>query len=528
MATNKIVNPDTIKRWDERVKRLMCMDFMLEDSPADKEARIERARKSYTYFVNTYFQHLITDPETGLRTDSAKFQIDAANFLKKNRNTQAVFEWARGHAKSTHVSLLIPLWLKIQKEKQLNVMLLVSKSEDMADRLLSDLQAELEYNTLFTRDFGKQIKEGSWSDGEFKTEDGCLFISLGRGQSPRGIKDRGRRPDYIVIDDIDDDELVRNPRRVSEAFEWCLTALLGAMDMGRGRFVLVGNRIGKDSILVRFAERPGVYHTVVNAIDKNGNPSWHEKYTIQEIAKLRQFMGERRFQKEYMNNPINEGAVFLKKHIRYGKMLPLKEYKQLICYTDPSFKNSTTNDFKATMLVGKTKTGEYHIIKAFADQTSVSNMVQWNYDIEKFVNGRVPVMYYMESNFIQDLMLDEFKKVGDSCGHHIPIRGDARKKNDKFSRIEALQPLFERGLIILNEDEAMSPGMQQLVEQLLMFEKGSKAHDDAPDAVEGAIYLLNKRSMASTATYRVGKRPSRRYKYKKRIVCFYNTMNLIR
>lgn len=74
-----------------------------------------------------------------------------------------------------------------------------------------------------------------------------------------------------------------------------------------------------------------------------------------------------------------------------------------------------------------------------------------------------------------------------------------------------MQPLFERGLVILNEDEAKAPGMLQLIDQLLMFEKGSKAHDDAPDALEGAIFMLNKRSMCSTAKYRIGRRPSRKY-----------------
>ena len=192
-------------------------------------------------------------------------------------------------------------------------------------------------------------------------------------------------------------------------------------------------------------------------------------------------------------------------------MLPLKEYRSLICYTDPSFKASTQNDFKASMLVGKTKEGQYHLLKAYADQTSVSAMVAWHYDIDHYIAGRVPVLYYMESNFIQDLMLDEFKKVGDTVGHQIPIRGDGRKKPDKFSRIEAMQPLFERGLVIFNEKEKDSPGMRQLVEQLLMFEKGSRVHDDAPDALEGAVFLLNQRSMACAGTYRIGRRPSRRY-----------------
>src|SRR5574343_377321 len=497
MANTKI-NKELWNRWVDRVQWINSKDFTFPESEQSKTLRIERAQKDYAFFVETYFPHLATKK-------CGKFHLDAAQRLIKNNDIRALFEWARGHAKSSHLSLLIPLWLKIQNPRKLSVMVLVSKSEDMAIRLLSDLQAELQYNRAFINDFGVQVKTGSWTEGEFRTSDGCLFVAVGRGQSPRGLKDRGKRPDYIVIDDIDDDELVRNPRRVGDALEWVLTALAGTMAMGRGRFVMVGNRIGKDSILSRFAERPGIQHTVINALNKNGLPSWPENYTSEEIRKIREFIGERRFQKEYMNNPINEGAVFLRKHIRYGKMLDLKHYRTLISYTDPSFKNSSTSDYKATILVGKTNNGEFHILKAFADQTSVTNMVGWHYTIMDFVAGRVPVLYYMEANFMQDLLLDEFKTVGNITGSHIPIRGDHRAKPDKFARIEAMSPLFERGLILLNEQEKDSHGMMVLVDQLLMFEKGSKTNDDAPDALEGAVWILSKRTRTSDAVYKFGK-----------------------
>ena len=269
MAKNRITK-EKWKQWEERKKLILSADFRLAGTGEAREERVSRARKDYQFFVETYFPHLCTDKETGEIIRSGKFQMDAAKYLKAHRHARAVFEWARGHAKSTHVSLLIPLWLMIQEVKTIHTMVLVSKSEDSADRLLSDLQCELEYNALLRSDFGIEIDEGSWSTGEFKTKDGMFFISIGRGQSPRGIKYRSQRPDYIVIDDIDDDELVRNPDRVGQAFDWCLTALLGAMDMGRGRFVLVGNRISKDSILSRFAERPDTHHTVVNALDASG------------------------------------------------------------------------------------------------------------------------------------------------------------------------------------------------------------------------------------------------------------------
>lgn len=501
---NNRVNKELLKNWQERIEWIQSYQFSNSDTPSEKRARIERARKDYQFFVTTYFRHL-TKKRCG------KFQLDAAKYLKKHKQCRALFEWARGHAKSSHLSLMIPLWLKIQQPRMMNVMVLVSKSQDMATRLLSDLQAELQYNTMLIHDFGEQVQNGSWESGEFRTVDGCLFIALGRGQSPRGIKDRGKRPDYIVIDDIDDDELINNPRRVSAVLDWMLTALAGTMEMGRGRFVVVGNRIGKDSVLSRFAETPNLHHVIVNAINPSGQPSWPENFSLEEINKMRSFMGERRFQKEFMNNPIIEGAVFRQKDIRWGRMNNLKTYRTLICYTDPSFKNSATADYKATVLVGKTPQGQYHVLKAYVDQTSVSQMVSWHYDIMRYVDGRVPVLYYMESNFLQDLLLDEFNKAGKAIGQHIPIRGDDRKKPDKFARIESMQPLFERGLIIFNQAEKESSGFIALQQQLLMFEKGSKAHDDAPDALEGAVWLLNRRTRSGSAGIIAGVRESRKF-----------------
>lgn len=499
-----ITRTEQYKKWQREHERIQHGCKVSNETKEQQDRRIERARRDYTFFVSTYFPDIARSP-------CGRFQTEAAMHILANPNARAVFEWARGHAKSTHMGVFIPLWLKIQPQRQFHTMVLVSKSETSADKLLSDLQCELAYNELYIRDFGHQIKAGNWAEGAFITTDGCFFTAIGRGQSPRGLKNKGRRPDYIVIDDIDDDELVRNPRRVSQATEWVLSALFGTMEAGRGRFILIGNRIAKDSILTRIAARPGVHHTVVNIIGRNGSPSWKENYTPAEIAGMRAMMGERNFQKEYMNNPITEGAVFQQRHIRYGKMLPLRAYRQIVCYTDPSFKNSATADYKATALVGITSDGHFHVLRMFAGQVSVTDMIAWHYNIMDYVDGRAPVLYYMEANFMQDLMLDEFARVGNAVGRHVPVIGDKRAKGDKFARIEAMQPLFERGLIILNEKERESPGMAVLEEQLLMFERGSKTHDDAPDALESAVWMLQQRNRASNSRYAVINRPRRHY-----------------
>lgn len=490
--------------WRDLCARIQSATSVLGDiQESDREKRIARARKDYAFFVSAYYPHLASKP-------TAKFQKEAAEYVLGDNRCRAVFEWARGHAKSTHVSLMIPMWILAQEDHTPLTMVLVSKSQDAAKQLLSDLQAELESNELYKADFGIGKGDGIWSDGRFTTSDGSMFVALGRGQSPRGIKKSCRRVNYIVIDDIDDDEMCLNPNRVNKAVDWCLSALYGTMDAGRGRFVQVGNRIGKKTVLGDIAERPGFHHTVVNILDKKGNPTWKENFTKKEVEEMRSDIGERRFQKEYMNNPVNEGTVFERRYIRYGKMLPLRQYRSIVAYTDPSFKSSTKNDYKATMLVGITRNGAYHVIRAFADQTKVTVMVGWHYEIRAFV-GDTPLKYYMEANFIQDTLLDEFRKVGNEVGIQIPIVPDRRNKPDKFGRIEAMQPLFERGEVVFNEDYRGDQGFEVLEEQLLLFEKGSKVHDDAPDALEGAVWLLSNRTRTSDTRYVVGHRTNWKY-----------------
>ena len=105
------------------------------------------------------------------------------------------------------MDIFVPLWLMFQPKRLINFMVVVGKSEDSATRLLGDIQAELEHNQRIIADFGKQQGNASWQDGEFKAANGVKFLACGRGQSPRGLRDREARPDYIVIDDLDDDEL---------------------------------------------------------------------------------------------------------------------------------------------------------------------------------------------------------------------------------------------------------------------------------------------------------------------------------
>lgn len=103
--------------------------------------------------------------------------------------------------------------------------------------------------------------------------------------------------DYIVIDDLDDDELCRNDKRVHDLTDWVKEALFGSLDVGRGRFIMVGNLISKNSVLYNIANTKGVHLSKVTAVDKNGESVWREKWTKEEAEAYRNFVGFRAWEK---------------------------------------------------------------------------------------------------------------------------------------------------------------------------------------------------------------------------------------
>lgn len=495
------------ERWKQHCETVQAATAVnINETQAQRLVRLKRLRTDYAAFVDYYFPHWTVNPETGKATPCAPFHVSAANKILKDRNLKAAFQWHRGAAKSTNMDVFVPMWLMAQEHREINVMVLVGKSEDNAKTLLGDIQAELQYNQRYIHDFGEQYNAGSWEEGQFVTRSEVAFFARGRGQSPRGLRYRSHRPDYVIIDDLDDDELVESPARVSKLFDWVRSALFGTLDGGRGRFIMVGNLIAKNSVLAKWCDIKSVHVTKVNIYDSKGGISWASKWTPQEVKDIEDVVGYRAFQKEYMNNPIIEGAIFRNEWIRWGKRPAWSKFSEIVLYIDPSFKGSTKNDYKAAKLWGKAGTTLYHL-RAFVRQSSVAEMVRWCYDLYEWSRAQgISVRWYMEANFMQDTILDEFRREGELRGYQLPITGDKRKKPDKLQRVEAISPLWERGFVVYDETQKDDPDMLAGIDQTLAFEKGMRGHDDAPDADEGAIWMLQRDTRAKSFNPSFGRR----------------------
>lgn len=477
----KLSNKEVAERWEAfRLNLLRDTPVPTGESEADKKRRIQRLLGNFEEFCKYYWPNYCSAP-------FAKFHL---KFAKKVAETEVIYivrAWAREHAKSVVAGLFVPLFEMFNG--RLKNMLLVSHSYDNACELLMPLMLSLESNQRLLHDFGPQKGWRGWEMGNFATAGGCAFRALGAGQSPRGSRNEEFRPDFILVDDIDTDEESRNEARQKKKWDWIEQALFPTMSIsGRKRFVFVGNIISKTGIIARASEKADDFEQI-NILDKKGLPSWKERYTLDQVNYMLSKISYASGQKEYFNNPISEGTVF--KDITWGKVPPLSKFQFLVCYTDPSFKDSKKNDYKATVLIGELE-GSFYILRTFVEQTTTAKMIEWHYDLDEYVGGRTATYYYMEANFLQDIFLEEFRKAGLTRGKFIPVAGDDRAKPDKFSRIEAnLEPLNRQGRLIFNEAERESPHMTRLVEQFKALEPSLPGHDDGPDATEGGVWMIN-------------------------------------
>ncbi len=448
------------------------------ENAIQRKKRMEKLEAKPEDWFKYYFSEDNAEP--------AAFHIAATKRIIENPEWYEIRMWSRELAKTTRTMYEV-IYLTLTKKKRFT--LLISSSIDNATRLLLPYKAELELNDRLKNDYGTQERQGKWTASEFTTRSGATFRAAGSDGAPRGAKnDQNVRPDVLLFDDVDTDIDCRNPKMIDKTWNWIEDAAMGTRSISKDTLIIFcGNRIAIDCCVVRACKYADKVDEV-NITDKKGNPTWPQKNSPEHIKRVLKKRSYASTQKEYYNNPIVEGSVFRK--MAYKPAAPLNQYTHLVCYTDPSFKSTIKNDYKATVLVGKWR-DEYHVLKAFVDQTTTAKMIGWHYEMMDYVGGR-SCYYYMEQVFLQELIIQEFYKTSEQTGRTIPIMGDKRAKDEKFTRIESLlEPLHSNAKLFFNEDEKKDPGMQKLDEQFVAFAPGSRAHDDGPDATEGAVWMLN-------------------------------------
>lgn len=489
-----------LKQYEEHCRKIeQATTININEAPADKLKRKTALEKNYVKWFEYYFPMYAKAP-------CAPYHVEMADLIINNPIIDILLEIYRSGAKSVHADMGIPLFLYVTK--QLRFMLLIGQTVDKGKKLISDVQAQLQYNQRLINDYGKRYKYGDWSEGDFSTIDGAKFVSRGFRQSVRGLREQAERPDYIVIDDVDSKELCNNEKRSRKAYEWVWEDLKGTFDEGaiRKRFICANNNFHKNTIINQLKQeferinekargvKRKIKHFIVTAKAVKDlttfEPSWPEKTNADYWRTKFEETPYRSFMREYMHVHIQDGEIFKPEYMQYKDMLPLDQYDALCFYGDLSYKDA--GDYKGMGLVGKIGR-EFHLIFCYLRKTSRKALAEWLYDLVQDHNLlNYNIRFKIEGLFAMDDFVNDFDIEGDKRGWYIPVTADKKNKIDKFDRIESMAGYFERRNVFFNILFKGSVDFQTMEDQLYAFEKGSGANDDGPDFLQSGVSEVNK------------------------------------
>ncbi|MEE8317939.1 MAG: hypothetical protein V3S13_03415, partial [Candidatus Omnitrophota bacterium] len=247
----------------------------------------------------------------------------------------------RGHAKSTAITHSYTLASVLFR--QAKFVLVVSDTEGQAVQFLGDIKRELIENDDLISLFGlkRKLVKDTESVVIAEFEDGTQFRIDAKGseQKLRGTKWRNTRPDLIVGDDLENDEIVLNEERRDKFRRWFFNALLPAGG-DHCKIRVVGTILHMDSLLERLMPPWGGEHTKTDGIKfwideeyrkENETPwlsiryqahspdfsqmLWPEKFSQKRLRNIRLDYVQQGFpegySQEYLNYPIDEeNAIF--------------------------------------------------------------------------------------------------------------------------------------------------------------------------------------------------------------------------
>ena len=73
------------------------------------------------------------------------------------------------------------------------------------------------------------VQDDKWTEKQFVLKNGTVFTGIGAGESIRGINYKNRRPDYIIIDDLYEDEDAYSLERVQKKNNWFWQSIYKAL-----------------------------------------------------------------------------------------------------------------------------------------------------------------------------------------------------------------------------------------------------------------------------------------------------------
>jgi len=438
------------------------------------------------------------------RSSSPEFHHECWDLCTSNEKFVAIAA-PRGHAKSTAVTLGYGLATLLFRERKF--MLLVSDTESQAALFLGTFKQELQDNNelidLFRikRNESGQVKfiKDSETDIIVACEDNHQFriIAKGAEQKLRGLIWNGSRPDIIMCDDMENDELVMNKERRDKMRRWFKGALLPCRaDSGIVR--IVGTILHNDSLLERlmpndsdkrtqriglktFTTMKGMWKAVKYRAHNEDFSEllWPSKKSATEFKMLYDEAVKDGttdiYSQEYLNVPLDESVTFFKR----ADFLPIREEdtKLKLHYyvtADLAISESEKADYSVFVVAGVDENKIIHIKDIIRERMDGREIVDTLLSLHRIYEPEAVGIEDMQvSKSIGPFLREEMVKTNTYLSL-IPLKHGGK---DKTSRSRSIQARMCAHGIKFNKGGEWYPIFEN---ECLTFPRGK--HDDQVDA----------------------------------------------
>ena len=413
----------------------------------------------------------------------------------------------RGFAKSTAITHAYTLAMVLFREARF--VIIVSDSEGQAALFLNDIKKELLDNEDLRALFDvKSFEKESETDIIVSFGDGKSFRIMAKGseQKLRGLKWDKKRPDLVVCDDMENDELVMNKERREKMKRWFNSALLPVRS-DKGKIRIVGTILHADSLLEGFMPKDYSQNTIEYGLKVYSKVTsgwlaikyrahnkdfslllWPQKKSAEELQKIRKMYADDGqldvYSQEYLNKPIDESNTYFRRsdflqETEHDKEKPLTYYITM----DLAVTQKTSSDYSCFIVAGIDNEGYVylrHLIKERLDSYEIGET------LFSLVRAYDPAMVVCEKGMLINSIMPTIKKKMEEENLYFPFELIASTV-DKVQRAQAIRLRARAGKVKTNKGAEWWPNLE---DELMAFPRG--AHDDQVDALSLVGQALNK------------------------------------
>ena len=396
----------------------------------------------------------------------AHFQL-VDHILSKSRHK--VIMCHRGLGKSSKMIHLVLEWLFYGEKPnfgEFDYILVIQDSVAMVEATFEQLLSMIENSNLnrFLDIEKKRLGDDPTIYIYNKEKKKRMFLKgRGSGQSLRGTKILGKRPNIVILDDIENDEKHSSKESRQKLKNWFYNVVIPSVNPKKYEFIFIGTPIHEDSLLMNLVNSD-TWKSLVLPVAEDFPPtnwnhlvtSWKDRFTpkyVENIYKMYKEQGrESSFYQEYMLEVVpKDDLLFNLEQVKEYKYEELRDKFDRLTYyisVDLAVSEKSYADYTSIAVIGVTENNHWFLVDGFFGRIKPDETIS---KIFYFVSKWNPYSVVLEKVAFQLSMKTFIQNEMVKRGIFFNLEMVSRNKS-KLSVIKGFQPLVELGRFWIPKD----------------------------------------------------------------------------